>query len=150
MDIYRQVIGSYQTEVKAIYEEILAHVNTTAVGSMQRYRAFQRLAALTSAATKRAKRELIFGHLLQAKAGGLDITPTVARHSIVRVLKRSVSMAALMRTFGSPGRTATDKSTVQAEELADLERLIIERLSQLEVAMVKVREAFKREYEGLW
>lgn len=150
MDISAGVIQTYQAEVKAIYEEIRPQVKRTEAGSMERNKVFKRLAALISAATKRAKRELVLEYLLLAKKRGLDITITVARHSIGRVLGRNVSRSEVMPKFGSTGRTASDKSTVKAEDLADVEQEIIKRLSELQVGMMQVREALKYEYQGNW
>lgn len=150
MDITEGVIRVYQDEVQAIYEEIRQQVRFTGAGSQERHKVFQRLAALISAATKRAKRTLVLEYLFQAKGSGLDITITVARHSVGRVLGRNVSRSEVIQKFGSPGRTASDKSEVGADDLACVEKEIVERLNVLQAAMRHVREALRHEYQDKW
>ncbi|MCQ2032246.1 hypothetical protein [Stutzerimonas zhaodongensis] len=98
-----------------------------------------RCGALCSAASKVAKRTLIFEVLLAHKKQGLDITQTFADQSIKRILGRSVSAESTREAFATPGRTAAQRSTLKAEDLEQIEADIDEQLDSLLATLSEVR-----------
>lgn len=150
MDIHTDVLRAYKADVEATYEEVKQRLKRIGACPIDRQKTFRRQAALISAATKRAKRELVFLYLLQAKEAGLDITPTVAKHAVGRILQRSVSSAELIQRFGTPERTASEKSTISAKDLVDVEHLSVKGLNRLESGMRMIRAELKHKYWRKW
>ena len=70
----------------------------------------RRCAALSSAASKRAKRAFVFSYLRKI-SGDPDFTITNVHHCVNSVLGRSVDRRAIAEEFGTRDRTAADKST---------------------------------------
>lgn len=98
-----------------------------------------RCGAFCAAASKVAKKTLIFDVLLEQKAKGLDITQTYADQSVKRVLGRSVSAKDTNRSFATPGRKASDRSKLKAEDLTEIEADIDEKLYGLIESMDVIR-----------
>ncbi|WP_167884683.1 hypothetical protein [Cupriavidus oxalaticus] len=90
--------------------------------------AARRCGAMVSAAVKRAKRRQIVVRLAGCT---LDITPTVALRCAQRLLGRGIARRAARAAFGTPGRTASDKSAVTAVHLAALEQELAAELEAL-------------------
>ncbi|TDX23713.1 hypothetical protein DFO67_12430 [Modicisalibacter xianhensis] len=110
-------------------------------------RAVGRLGAAVAAASKRAKRELIFSALEDAKERGHDISPTVALHAAQRLLGRGVSMRSATARFGIPRRTAADKSPTTATDLTALEARLQARLDQLDMHMQDTRKSHQLQWQ---
>lgn len=105
-----------------------------------------RLGATITAAGKRAKRELVFAALYQAQHEGADITPTVALHVAERVLGRGISMRAATKAFGTPGRTAADKSGIRADDLCGLEEQARHRAVALTERLAEIRQRYRERW----
>jgi len=104
-------------------------------------RAIGRCGAAVGAAVKVAKRALIVDALASAKSGGMDITPTIANNISSRLLDRKVDTRALAQMFGTPGRTAADKSTVRPEHTAELEQQLNVAIEAQRVQLQVIKEA---------
>lgn len=104
--------------------------------------------AACSAATKRLFRAVVLDALEQAKASGLDITPTVAYHVAERILGRGVDQRATLAAFATPGRTATDKSTVEAADLVEIEAAIRLQLEAFAERMAEIKSAHAEAYKA--
>ena len=152
MDTLDQIVEAYRADVVAAYRDAAEFRRLKAITDDDDaiFRGFQRMAALIGAATKRAKRAAVLDQLLQAKARGLDITPTVAAHAFERILGRGVSNRVLLKSFGTEGRTASEKSRVGEAQLADVEAFCVAQLAQLEAALKAVRADIKDEYSDKW
>ncbi len=67
-------------------------------------------AAAVSAAVKRAKRSFVFKRLEALQSDGADLTITNVEHIAREILGRGFDNRAVAEVFGTPGRTAADKS----------------------------------------
>lgn len=97
----------------------------------------QRRRALYAAAGKRARRALIFQYLERKRAQGTDMTTTVVLHWVKKIMGRGVDSRAVMQMFGTPGRTAADKSGVNpddyAHEFAEVQQFMDGLLNLMEI-----------------
>ena len=82
---------------------------------------------LMSAATRRAKREVVFQALLKEKAQGVDIPPSVVHHVARAVLGHGFDEKAVMHRFAEKDRTAADKTATTLDDLTET----IDRLNQI-------------------
>ncbi|WP_134019326.1 hypothetical protein [Modicisalibacter xianhensis] len=155
------IVKRYDEALKAAYDRYLQDMKLAgrnSLGQMEQLamidgsleeemkRASSRLGAAVGAASKRATREAIFTALELARGNGLDITPTVALHVAERVMGRGVSMRAATARFGTPGRTAADKSATSAVDLVELEQQIRNELKTLNRLLNESREEHRLEW----
>lgn len=98
------------------------------------------LGAEIGAASKRARREVLFNALQMAQRDGADVTPTVAFRAAERVLERGISMRTANFVFGEPGRTAARKSDLTASALEDLEATAIADMETLNPRLADIRQ----------
>lgn len=111
------------------------------------HQAAARCGAGIGAAVKREKRRLLLVDLVKAhQTDGLDITPAVAQGTARRVLGRGLSARLTAKLFSTPGRTAAHKSSVTADDLAQLENHLVEQLAPL----LEEIEVAKRDANARW
>ena len=97
------------------------------------------VAALTSAAVKRAKVRLVDAYL---KGSKLDLTITSAEKVFVAVLGRSVSQRN-KGEYATTGRTAMHKTTITPEQIEALSAEIKPALKRLIAEMEHIKEKVK-------
>lgn len=102
--------------------------------------------ALISAASKRAKRQIVFDALLEEKARGVDIPPSVVHHVGRVVLGRGFDEKIVMHLFAEKGRTAANKTETVVSDLLNVIEYIQRELEAMETAMQTVRA----EQENAW
>lgn len=147
---WQQVLAFYETQLERLYEQARDDMRKTAAGALERYWFIRRLGAATAALGKRARRMLILAYLVDARDSGLDITPTVALRFAQHVIGRGLMRTELNKVFGTPGRTASDKSSVTQEELAGLEEWVKADMARLVAGMDQARNKLKRKFSGDW
>ncbi len=102
-----------------------------------------RCGAACGAAVKRAKRELVFEYLVQLKASGEDLTYHTVQNFAVRLLGRKFQGKAVLLKFATPGRTASNKASINTEVFAEAERVLHGQLKELnngmELAKIEAR-----------
>lgn len=141
-----RLLQIYEEEIEAAYAELLdAFMNMLTLGVGDPRSMAGRCGARVAAAHKRCKRGLVFSELVIARDAGLDITPTVAEHVCER-LGRGVDFRKALTFFGTPGRTAAQKSGVVQEDMASIEAQLSPQVSLLIYEMTVIRERHKEEY----
>lgn len=100
-------------------------------------------AQLIGAASKRALRRYVVEGLDGAKAEGQDVTPAIAQHVCHQIVGRGVKREFLSSRFGTPGRTAADKSKLTLNQLQELLDWLEEGLDELKAAMKAIRRGAK-------
>lgn len=133
------------------------------------YRIHQ-LGAYAAAKSKEAKRCFVIGVLVEAqKSGlgnlkqaigtnmpvinhetaaiGLDITPTLANHFAKEVLGRGFDLSVLNAAFGTPGRTAANKTNVTTADMNDFKQVCQKGLAALEARVSELRAHYRVLYE---
>lgn len=150
-----KLLKEYKASVEAAYTELSIIINDLSEKDMEKMAfdkavksAAGRCGAYCSAATKRASRGLVLGLLLEQRKKGLDITPTVAQHVCDRILGRGVDNKKTLEAFATPGRTAADKSTLMAEDLANIEQKIQADLQALGVETGKIKAKCVADYKA--
>jgi hypothetical protein len=140
-------LTAYDKDVAVAYGELIQTVLRLRSGPLDkdmRYAAMRVATGLCGgacgAAAKRLKRAVVLEALLEAKEGGLDITPTVAMRIFVRLIGRGVDNRATLQCFATPGRTAADKSALKADDLVALDS----QLDALLLAMVEPMATIKK------
>lgn len=143
----KHLLDTYDSEIEAAYvdllESFLAYLEH-GVGDPKSMAG--RCGAQIGAAHKRCKRGLVFAALTTAQAAGLDITPTVAEHLCARLIGRGVDLRAALQAFGTPGRTAAEKSKVGPADLADFEGQLTPQIHSLTSDMKAIRERYRDAY----
>lgn len=104
-------------------------------------------AQLIGAASKRALRRYVVEGLDGAKAEGQDVTPAIAQHVCHAIVGRGVQREFLGQRYGTPGRTAADKSKLTLGELQELLDGLENGLDELKAAMQAIRRGAKRQVE---
>lgn len=95
---------------------------------------------MISAASKRAKRQVVFNALLEQKNDyGVDIPPSVVHHVGRVLLGRGFDEKVAMRVFADKGRTAADKTETTVNDLLPVIDRIAHELRHFETAMQQVR-----------
>lgn len=141
IDLYKQAATGY-------YETANRTVSGLEKGSPQAHKAVTELGSRVAALSKSTKRRLICDKLISAKRDfAMDITPAVARNASKRLLGRGLEGPYLNKLFGTPGRTAEDKSTVTAGDLEQLESSIRRDLDRMIEKMADVRRKLKQEFQ---
>lgn len=103
--------------------------------------------ASISAASKRAKRQIVFNALLEQRDDyGVDIPPSVVHHVGRVLLGHGFDEKVAMRVFAQKGRTAADKTDTTVQDLLPVIERIQYELVHFEVAMQGVRA----EQEQIW
>lgn len=106
-----------------------------------------RLGARCGASVKRAKRQLLQLALQTAQHQGLDITPWIANRCAERLLHRGISMRWANEHFGTPGRTAKDKSSTSPADLEQLESLVRRDLAELMQQILRIKAAHRESWQ---
>ncbi|MBD8828999.1 hypothetical protein [Pseudomonas sp. CFBP 13602] len=141
------LISAYETEIETAYAELLESFLAYLERGLGDPKAMAgRCGAQVAAAHKRCKRGLLFSALMAAQGIGMDITPTVAEHLCSRLIGRGVDVRAALKAFGTPGRTAADKSTVSPSDLGDLEKQLGPQIQALISDMTAIRERYREAY----
>ncbi|QKZ07845.1 hypothetical protein [Pseudomonas eucalypticola] len=144
----KTLLALYESDISKAYDDLLkAFLDYLADGVGDLRSMAGRCGAQCSAAHKRCKRGLVFAALASAQAEGLDITPTVAEHLCSRLLGRGVDFRAALSSFGTPGRTAANKSATGAADLATLETALSPEIFSLLVAMDGIRDRYRGQYD---
>lgn len=120
------------------------------------YRIVGRCGAMIGAAKKHGQRDILITLFKQAvERQSLDVTPAVANAAAKEVFGRGVDKATLNATFGTPGRTASDKSRVYADP--EQQAAYMAQLTQLQLLhesfnhySVEIREKNIREWSVVW
>lgn len=100
--------------------------------------------ALLAAASKRAKVAYIFSRLRkEANRYNVDLTLTHAHRSICRIIGRGVSFNEVRKAFATEGRTAAEKSRIDAEKMEKIEKKIKEELCEFELRLQDKRLSVK-------
>ncbi|MGE8051301.1 hypothetical protein ACQKPT_23750 [Pseudomonas monteilii] len=142
-----RLLQIYEEEIEAAYAELLdAFMDLLTLGVGDPRSMAGRCGARVAAAHKRCKRGLVFSELVIARDAGLDITPTVAEHVCERLIGRGVDFRKALTFFGTPGRTAAQKSGVVREDMASIEAQLAPQVSLLIYEMSVIRERHKEEY----
>lgn len=100
-------------------------------------------AQLIGAASKRALRRYVVEGLDVAKRAGQDVTPAIAQHVCHKIVGRGVKREFLNAHFGTPGRTAADKSTVTLDQLKEMLDWLEDGLDELKSNLKAIRNAAK-------
>lgn len=135
-----EILGRYKKDVENIYSSQVEQLKIAIAEDSDKNRVLKILNARLSGAGRRARVDLMVFCLSDLKAK-LDITITVAAHSIFRTMGRKIKNETLIHAFGSPGRTAAEKSTVTAEDLALAEQQMKNALVLLVDSMTTMRRA---------
>lgn len=142
-----RLLQIYEEEIEAAYAELLeAFMNHLTFGIGDTRSMAGRCGARVAAAHKRCKRGLVFSELVTARDAGLDITPIVAEHVCERLIGRGVDFRNALIFFGTPGRTAAEKSSVVREDMASIEAKLSPQVSLLIQEMSVIRERCKEDY----
>ncbi len=156
----KPILSTYRNELKEAYEE--AHnfnekIDLKLKGADyekakklhdSKRSANRRCAALSSAASKRAKRAFVFAYLRNI-SGDPDFTITNVHHCVNSVLGRSVDRRAIAEEFGTPDRTAADKSDWSHEDLKDLIIKIETDLKSFQKSLASIRGQMQEFYADL-
>ena len=102
------------------------------------------IGAYVTALNKATKREYICD-LISEDMQTLDVTPIAAMQLIQRVLGRGVSNKFLLEKFGTPERTAADKSDIFGLDLAEYEKEINAKMKVLDERMKVINEQLRFE-----
>ncbi|BDM64312.1 hypothetical protein NFHSH190041_17640 [Shewanella sp. NFH-SH190041] len=102
-----------------------------------------KVGAKVSASVKREKRRCVFEALQQAKQQQMDLTPTIVQHMAVRLIGRHFDNKQVIVTFGTPGRTAADKSKLSPRDTIVLEASIKSQLRDLEMVAEQMKDKAK-------
>jgi hypothetical protein len=141
-------IESYKQAATGYYETANRVVSGLEKGSPQAHKAVTELGSRMGALSKSTKRRLICDKLISANhERGMDITPTVARNASKRLLGRGLDELYLNKAFGTPGRTAENKSTVTAADLEQLEASIRRDLDCMVEKMADFRRKLKQVFQ---
>lgn len=140
-------VSDYDSSVSQAYDDLLRHIEVFVdPSSDSSYKEMRRLTGVCGqkcgAAAKRFKRAIVIDALEVERTKGRDITPSVARHFFEKLIGRGVDDRALIRIFGTPGRTAADKTNLKAEDLADIEAQLLADLKAAQVAMTAIRKRY--------
>ncbi|MEZ8028569.1 hypothetical protein [Enterovibrio norvegicus] len=122
IDNFKEAVSLAYQKYQAELEHALCDCDTEEEFKNRSRIAAKRRGSEIVAGKKNAIKEMLIALLVRCKCDGLDITPTVAKYSIKRVLGRSVGARSLQQSFGTPGRTASDKSRVRENDLAEIEK----------------------------
>lgn len=77
----------------------------------------------------------------------LDITPTLANNCAKQLLGRGFDRLILNAMFGTPGRTAADKTKTQVEHLSTLMAVCRQGLQDLDFSVAEIRSYYRILYE---
>lgn len=99
-----------------------------------------RCGAKIGAGVKREKRELVFRHLFKARQEGADLTMTVVQNLAVSVLGRPFGNEQVRKAFATAGRSAKDKSAIDAQYLDLIASKIRGELNELAPLMAQTRQ----------
>lgn len=148
-------VAIYDVSVGAAYADLLDEVkNLKSIGyGPDMFRKLLAVAsgkcgAACSAATKHLIRSVAVEHLITAKEAGLDITPTVAQNMFKRLLGRGVDCREMLFCFATPGRTAANKSTVTADDMATIENHIHASLKSTFEKMADIKLRHRTTYRA--
>jgi hypothetical protein len=150
-----KLLKSYRADIEQAYKELSFKIKSLSEQNLEKMAfdkavksAAGRCGALCSAAIKRTCRDFVVAMLLEQKAKGLDVTPTVAQHACERLLGRGVDNRKTLEAFATPGRTAGDKSALGADDLVTIEARIKEGLMALGVEAGKIKEQCVAAYKA--
>lgn len=142
-----RLLQQYDREVAAAFKRLLkAFLEHIEKGIGNSHAIAGRCGAECGAAHKRCKRGLVLLALQVEREAGTDITPAVAAHVFERLIGRGVDERAAAEQFATPGRTAADKSTVGAADLAELETHLALQIQGLIDQMTVIRELHREAY----
>ena len=151
----RNELQEYSADIAKAYDYLLARVREMKAAGLDPDDFRQAMQAATGttgsmcgAAKKRVLRDVVIEALQKAKADGLDVTPTVAMHVCERVIGRGIDNRQTLDFFATPGRTAADKSRLTAVELGELENDLRNRLEELSMRMLEIKEGHRQAYKA--
>lgn len=116
-----------------IYEDKIEQIYSLKIKSPVR-------GALITALNKATKREFII-NVIKNDMNDLDVTTTAATQIIKRIMGRGVSNKYLLEEFGTPKRTASNKSEIFTMDLKNYEDKIRKEYLQFQSELKKVLEA---------
>ncbi|MFZ5935598.1 hypothetical protein BGP84_18735 [Pseudomonas putida] len=141
------LLQQYDKEIGASYDkQFMEFMSYLSRGGDNPKAICGRCGAECGAAHKRAKRGLVIAALEREKEAGMDITPTVAGHVFERLIGRGMDDRAASAHFATPGRTAANKSTLTAEDFAELEARLAGEVVELMDKMEEIRERHRDIY----
>lgn len=153
----REIIADYSGDLDECYRE-MSHILERMEASRPNHRGdkfdewhkrkmstVRRCAALSAAASKRAKRSFVLCYL-DLLAGDHDFTITNVSHCVREVLGRNVDSVVIAKDFGTKGRTAADKSSWSHEQLDQLVEQMKSDLDVLLKHMARVRAQIQASY----
>lgn len=121
LETYRQILRSAYHGLREELALIASWQNTPkAVRQRERQIAAARCGQQVGACGKATRRDHVIAGLLAERAEGVDITPTVARHVMEKILGKGGDWRVLLQTFAESERTAARKSDACIEDLATL------------------------------
>ncbi|WP_409280222.1 hypothetical protein [Pseudomonas sp. KCJK8751] len=144
-----KLLQLYESDVRSAYADRLDGYKRyleTREGSLRAMASH--CGAELGAAHKRCKRDLVFSCLLAERLNtGLDITPTLAENLCAKLIGRGVDLRIALEMFGTPGRTAANKSKVTQETLDELEAALEPMVQSLVLAMQEIRIRYRDDYD---
>jgi curved DNA-binding protein CbpA len=170
---WEQAYDIYKASIRHVFAEkirLFRMFETNRLGETEYGYRIHQLGAYAAAKSKEAKRCFVIGVLAEARksglgnlkqaigtnmpvinhetaAIGLDITPTLANHFAKEVLGRGFDLSVLNAAFGTPGRTAANKTTVTTADMDDLKQVCQKGLAALEARVSELRAHYRVLYE---
>ena len=138
-------VGEQYLQVLREVEQNAQQVNADQRSVLRRL-PFQLWAAV-SAASKRARRQIVFNALLTQKHEyHVDIPPSVVHHVGRIVLGRGFDEKVVMRLFADKGRTAANKTETTTDDLLPVIERVSRELISFDIALAQARS----EQEDNW
>ncbi len=170
---WEQAYDIYKESIQHVFAEkirLFRMFDTNRLSETEYGYRIHQLGAFAAAKSKEAKRHFVLGVLTEARqsglgnlkqaissnlpvlhheitAAGLDITPTLANNFAKELLGRGFDRVVLNTTFGTPGRTAADKTRVTTADLDDLKQVCQKGLAALETRVSELRAHYRVLYE---
>lgn len=170
---WEQAYDIYKASIRHVFAEkirLFRMFNTNRLSETEYGYRIHQLGAYAAAKSKEAKRHFVLGVLTEAResglrhlkqaignnlpalnheitAVGLDITPTLANNFAKEVLGRGFDRAVLNTAFGTPGRTAANKTNVTTADMDDLKKVCHKGLTALETRVSELRAHYRVLYE---
>lgn len=173
MSSWEQAYDIYKASIRHVFAEkirLFRMFDTNRLSETEYGYRIHQLGAYAAAKSKEAKRHFVLGVLTEAResglrhlkqaignnlpalnheitAVGLDITPTLANNFAKEVLGRGFDRAVLSTAFGTPGRTAANKTNVTTADMDDLKKVCHKGLTALETRVSELRAHYRVLYE---
>lgn len=170
---WEQAYDIYKASIRHVFAEkirLFRMFDTNRLSETEYGYRIHQLGAYAAAKSKEAKRHFVLGVLTEAResglrhlkqaignnlpalnheitAVGLDITPTLANNFAKEVLGRGFDRAVLNTAFGTPGRTAANKTNVTTADMDDLKKVCHKGLTALETRVSELRAHYRVLYE---